>query len=216
MIHLGQTRARDHQRLLPLKGGLCDHIQARNFSPSLSRNTGSQTSHSTSMSRRRSTTRTVSPMPRPPVHQKPQPQIAVKHRRIADRGDMALAVHPAQIRPRHKQMRARGDLLRRPAACSPTICARSGPSMPARVAASLPMQSFLAETIFCRANIKGRHPPVNLGMGDKALLDPQHVQRLHAIRPAAHGLGPRHKVTEQRLAIARRHRNLIAFLARER
>ena len=64
-------------------------------------------------------------------------------------------------------------------------------------------------------DVQGRGAPVDLGMGDMALFEPQHVQRLHSVSAAAHRLGPRDQQIEQRRAKTSWHGDFIGMFARE-
>ena len=112
-------------------------------------------------------------------------------------------------------MRARGQLLYRPHG------AQTHQPLALLVLQAGPFSHRLADAILLvgnhalHADVKGGGAAVDLRMGDMPLLDPQHVERLHPVGPAAQRFGARHQLTEQARAIARGHRDLIGMFARK-
>ena len=99
---------------------------------------------------------------------------------------------------------------------SPTSCMRSAAVSPKRVESRLPMKSgFCADIIRPKPDIVGRHAAVEFAMGDMALLDAQHVQRLDPVGADAMRPARLHDRIRHRLAIARGHRQLVGQFAGE-
>ena len=75
---------------------------------------------------------------------------------------------------------------------------------------------LLAADHAVHADIKRRDPPVNFRMSDKALLDTQHIERLHPVGPAVNFGSVINELFIKARTVARRHGDFIGLLARER
>src|SRR6056297_808205 len=154
-------------------------------------------------------------VPRPAVLQKPERQYLPERRRVAGRGHIAFVGLPHRLGPLREEMRAGRNRLRRARGPQPheflAVLQKPGPRR--RRPAD---EVLLRRHHGAHPDIEGRHPAVDLGMGDEPLLDPHDVQRLHPVGTAAQRFGLRDEQPEEALAVARRHRDLVAGLARKR
>src|SRR3989338_6215063 len=125
--------------------------------------------------------------PRAAILQEAKRKILAEQRRPAHRGDIAFRILSRQVQPRHEQMRARGDafVAERPQTHQLLTL---GPHQARTGSSGLADAVFLGRNHLLHADVKGGDAAMNLGMGDKALLDPQHVQRLHPVGATAHGM----------------------------
>ena len=85
-----------------------------------------------------------------------------------------------------------------------------------RAAMTRPMKSFRADIMRRDAQIVRGGLPVDLVGRDVALLDAHHAERLGAIGRDAERFPGRHDGADDRIAVARRHRQLIGEFARRR
>ena len=137
------------------------------------------------MPRSAQTARTRSPSPRPAVAHEPEGDVVAERRREAGRGEIALVVLRREGRAGRQHMRA-GDEPRagldRPK--PDELLAADGGQRRSRGA-------HLADAVLAgrdhpaEPEVGGGGAPVQLGVGEKALFDAEHVQRLEPVGTAA-------------------------------
>src|SRR6516165_10334708 len=150
-----------------------------------------------------------------PLGEKAKADVLIEHRREGDRGEIALVIGRDGIGADRNEMRAGGQGLR-------SIDGfHADEDRSHRVDQSRAPGKHLADAILvCRdhaaeAKVARRGLPVDLWSADMPLLDAKHVQRLCPIRCDVE-VGPSlHQRTDRRVAVARRHGDLVGKLAGE-
>ena len=160
--------------------------QPRSRSPSGSKKTGGTISQGSSSPRSRQTARTALAHPRPPVPHEAERDVVAERRRMAVRGEVAQVVRRLERRALVEHMRP-GQRAARP---SPSGL-QPHQLLPLRPRQPRPRRARLADAVLAprdhppEPEVVRRRPPVQLGVGQKPLLDPEHVQRLEPVGPAA-------------------------------